>query len=76
VRVTRRWRKEQIVERETGLIKRKGLALVRGSGGDYPSEAHIFKVGTWTGKYVRFSVKGTQRHSYLLFAGVGRADPW
>ena len=43
---------DAIVERKTGLIKRKRLVLVRGSEGDYLSEAHIFKVGTWTSKYV------------------------
>src|SRR5712672_3471138 len=44
---------EAIVERKTGIVKCKGLALVRGSGDDYLSDAHIFKVSTWITELVR-----------------------
>ena len=41
-------KEEAIVEREAGIVKCKRLALVRGSGDDYLSDAHIFNLGTWT----------------------------
>jgi hypothetical protein len=37
---------ETVVERETGIVKREGLALVWGGRDDDLSDAHIFKVGT------------------------------
>jgi len=58
---------EAIVEHETGIVECKRLALVRGSGDGYLSDALIFKLSrfnTWASEYVRLHVKRTQRHLY------------
>ena len=38
---------EAVVERETRIVKCERLALMRGSGNDDLSDAHIFKLGTY-----------------------------
>jgi hypothetical protein len=38
---------EAVVERETRIIKRERLALMRDSGNDDLSDAHIFKLGAY-----------------------------
>ena len=47
---------ETVVERETRIIECERLALVRSSGDDDLSDAHIFEVGTYPTRHSSISI--------------------
>jgi hypothetical protein len=70
---------ETVVESETRIVECKRLALVWGSGDHNLSDAHVFKVGTYTrprtpSKYIMGSCKSKTRRHLPLICSLRRSN--